>query len=85
MLTATAIPRLLKLPVGNWDSSLISRLSSPNSLPNRGQASSGVIPSPSVTGATSNGSGNSSRYRHKFGGRLAIAVGLTATLTAARS
>ncbi len=61
MLTATVIPRLLKLPVGNCDSSLIDKRSRPSTLPRRGHGNSGVMPSPSVTGSASNGSGSNSR------------------------
>ena len=60
MLMATDMPRLLKLPVGNCDSSLMSSRDSPMSLPSRGHGKSGVMPSPRVTGATSSGSGSNS-------------------------
>ena len=49
LLIAIAWPRLLKLPVGNCDSSLIQRLFSPNRAPSRGHFSNGLIPSPSET------------------------------------
>src|SRR5437762_1756589 len=49
------MPRLLKLPVGNCDSSLTHRRPSPSSRANRGQSSNGDIPSPSVTGSTPGG------------------------------
>jgi hypothetical protein len=38
MLTATAMPRDLKLPVGSCDSSLTSKCFSPNDAASRGQA-----------------------------------------------
>ena len=60
-LTAAVMPRLLKLPVGNCDSSFTSRFASPSCFPRRGHGSSGVIPSPSVTGSASKGNGSSSR------------------------
>ena len=85
MLTAAVMPRLLKLPVGNCDSSLTHRRDSPSCFPSRGQGSSGVIPSPSVTGSTSSGSGRSSRYRHRLGGRAATSAGVTAARTRSRS
>jgi hypothetical protein len=61
MLTAAVMPRLLKLPEGSWLSSLMLRRVRPNSLPMRGQGSSGVIPSPRVTGSAAAGRGRSSR------------------------
>ena len=61
MLTAAVIPRYLKLPVGNCDSSFTSSRLSPSDAPSRGHGNSGDIPSPSVTGSTSSGNGNSSR------------------------
>ena len=49
IVIAIARPRLLKLPVGSCDSSLIHRFSMPSCFPSRGQAKSGVIRSPSET------------------------------------
>ena len=45
MLTAAVMPRLLKLPVGNCDSSLTSSRLSPSDAPSRGHANSGDEPS----------------------------------------
>src|SRR5436305_1636083 len=41
MLTAVVMPRLLKLPVGSCDSSLMRRRFSPSAAPRRGQGKSG--------------------------------------------
>ena len=61
MLTAMVMPRLLKLPVGSRDSSLTHSRDSPRNAPSRGQGSSGVMVSPSVTGWASSGKGSNSR------------------------
>ena len=60
-VAAAAMPRDLKLPVGNCDSSLTCNFFKPNEAASLGQSSSGDMPSPSVTGSTSSGNGSSSR------------------------
>ena len=52
-MMAMVSPRLLKLPVGSCDSSLIQRLRRPSRSPSRWHASSGDIRSPSETNSLS--------------------------------
>src|SRR5947199_145970 len=70
-------PRALKEPVGFWPSSLAQSLRIPRWAANRGSASRGVPPSPSVTGTSPASSGVSSRKRYIPGGRCRSASLLT--------
>ena len=65
--TATDIPRALNEPVGFNASSFTYRRFSPIAAPSRSADTSGVMPSPSVSGAQP---GSTSAYRHRFFGRV---------------
>ncbi len=59
--TAVVIPRALKLCVGFCASSFTHNSETPSDFPKRSARSSGVPPSPKVTGSASAGSGSTSR------------------------
>src|SRR5215468_4847244 len=68
-VTAADCPRALNELVGLSDSSFTKRLSTPTLAPSLRAWTSGVNPSPSVTGSSPSKSGISSRYRHIVGVR----------------
>ncbi|OGK84253.1 MAG: hypothetical protein A2050_01115 [Candidatus Rokubacteria bacterium GWA2_73_35] len=72
-------------PVGFWPSSFAQSVVIPRCAARRGSASSGVPPSPSVTGVSPSSSGVSSRKRYIPGGRARSASFVTLARTRARS
>src|SRR3954471_3035783 len=83
-VTAAERPRALNEFVGLSDSSLTYRRSSPIDVPSRFAWTSGVQPSPRVSGCSPSKSGINSRYRHIVGSRPASEDGCQA-VAASRS
>ena len=85
LVTAMPSPRALKEPVGFCPSSLPQIRPTPTWAASRGSSSSGVPPSPRVTGSSPSARGTSSRKRYMPGGRTRSASLVTAAATLSRS
>src|SRR6266850_5666108 len=63
--TPVADERSFTVPVGLAPSNLMLRLRTPSAFASRGQSSSGVLPSPSVTRWAGTAIGSTGAYRHR--------------------